>query len=552
MKQHPALRETQDEILSVVYRISSLLTEPSSVDRVLDSIIKSVTEGLGFNRSTLYLINREKQLLECKCISGFTHEQETRARTRPYDLRRHDSLETKVALTGNAILVKDDCEDPILTDIDHLITKLFERGCILYIPLKVKGTTIGILGVDKKKSEPGISEKEFESLSIFANYASIIIENSRLYEALLNEKKFSEDVLNSSISGILTVDVQGRITSLNPSAEKKLGVVKKDVLGKSLKEVFGGIPEIDGMLQRTLLSHENFNVHECTLKRDDKSVILSISSSLIIDDAGAFTGILFLIQDITIEKERDEYLQRMNRLISLGELAAGVAHEIRNPLTGIGVVLEILKSRKRLTKLDAGLLDEATHEIDRLEKLVSDLLDFARPKKFNFELVNINEIVRSIYFLISEQCNNQSIRLITRYDKKLPRSIMDYEKIRQGLLNIVINAIQAMPSGGNLTIETGLRTRDDEKDGDHCIVITIRDTGSGISDNLRDRIYDPFFTTHQEGTGLGLSITYSIIKEHRGTIRFDSEPGKGTSFVVSLPIGKQEACTRSDAASGRL
>jgi len=544
MERPHAFRETPEEILSIIYRISSLLTAPTSIDKVLDSIIKSVTEGLGFYRASLYLINREQQMLECKCISGFTPEQENRARTRPYDLQRHDSLETKVALTGYSILVKDGYNDPILTDIDRLVTKMIGRGCILYVPLKVKGTTIGVLGVDKEKGKPGISEKEFESLSVFANYASTIIENSRLYEALLNEKKFSEDIINSDIRGVLTVDVRGRITLLNPAAESLLGLVKEKVLNKPLQDVFECMRDMDGVMRRTLLRHESIKGYEFTVKRDGKQVILSASTSPILDDAGNLVGSLFAIEDVTSERERGEYLQRMNRLIALGELAAGVAHEIRNPLTGVGVVLDILRNKKRLTRSDAGLLDEATHEIERLEKLISDLLDFARPKQLNFEPGDINEIVQSIYFLISEQCNNQGIRLATRYGKELPRSYMDCEKIRQGLLNIVINAIQAMPQGGDLMIETGMRVKEQEENGGRCIVVTISDSGSGIDEAVRDRIYDPFFTTHHEGTGLGLSITHSIIKEHQGTIRFDSEPGMGTSFDVLLPVGLGETRKR--------
>ncbi len=530
-----------DQMLSIVFRISALLTKPSSLETVLDSIMESVTEGLGFNRVALYLINNEKQKLECQCIRGFSFEHEDLARRKPYSLKRHDCLETKVALSGNPILVKDVHLDPILTDLDHIVTRRIGRGCILYVPLKVKGKTIGILGVDKKPGEPEINENEFASLSIFANFASIIIENSKLYDSLLNEKKFSENVLNSSISGILTADVNGRITSLNPAAEELLGFRKKDILEKNIGEVFVSIPEMEQMLNKTLSNGENITGRECTLKKDGtRNLILNISSSPIIEDSGDLIGILFLMQDITKERERDEYLHRVNHLVSLGELAAGVAHEIRNPLTGIGVVLDILKSRSRLVKTDSELLDEAALEIERLEKLVSDLLDFARPRRFNFEFVDINEIIKSIYSLINDQCNNQRIRLQVRYGETLPKCCMDYERIRQGLLNIVINAIQAMPKGGDLMIETALETGQ-ESGEERQIEVMIKDTGSGIPSAIRDRIFNPFFTTHHEGTGLGLSITHSIIKEHQGAIRFESEAGKGTRFIVSLPLESSNA-----------
>jgi len=536
MQQNHSPQETSEQILSVIYRISSLLTDPSPTDKVLNAIMEAVTEGLRFNRAALYLIEKEKHLLACRCISGFTPQAESLALSRPYDLRRHSTLETRVALTGNAILVKDVHADPVLTDMDHLITRRLERGCILYVPLKVKGAVIGVLGVDKKRGEPVINEKEFETLSIFANYASIIIENSRLYEVVLNEKKFSEDVLNSSVSGLLTTDVHGRITSLNPAAKSILGVENENVRHRAIRDVFASIPEMDAILQKTLLHRGNVKGCECSLKKDaKKSVILSISTSPITEDAGSLIGVLFLIQDITSERERDDYLQRVNRLISLGELAAGVAHEIRNPLTGIGVVLDILKDRKRLLKADKGLLEEATLEIERLEKLISDLLDFARPKTFNFEPADINEIVRSITFLIGEQCNNQGIRLVTRYANRLPKTCMDAEKIRQGLLNVMINAMKAMPNGGNLSIETG-EDGAGATGGHRFVTVTIGDSGAGIPDAIKGRIFDPFFTTHHQGTGLGLSITHSIVKEHDGTIRFDSEEGNGARFVVSLPV----------------
>jgi PAS domain S-box-containing protein len=535
MKHNRNISDQSNQIISNIYRISSLLTEPSLIEKVLTSIMETVKCDLGFDRSTIFLINKEKMVLECKFISGFSAEQENIARSKPFKLQLHDCIETKVALLGKPILVVDFFSDSTVTNVDKIVTANLDRGCTLYVPLKVKGEIIGILGVDKKRGETVITEQEIESLSIFANFASIVIENSRLYEALLKEKNFSENILSSSISGILTADIRGRITSLNPAAEEILGIKKEQVHNRSLQEIFSSIPEIEGMLSKTLIERERIKGYENTFKKNDgKKVILNISSSPIIDD-GNLIGTLLLIQDITSERERDEYLQRMSRLISLGELAAGVAHEIRNPLTGIGVVLDILKNRQRLSKSDKNLLDEAMQEIERLEKIVSDLLDFARPKVFNFEMVDINDIIKSIYFLISEQCNNQNIKLISRHHRGLPKSLMDQEKIRQGLLNIVINAIQAMPRGGNLKIETTCQILKDNGNEEKQLVITISDTGSGIPDLAKDRIYDPFFTTHTEGTGLGLSITYSIIKEHRGTIKFESEEGKGTKFIVSLP-----------------
>ncbi len=539
--------EITDHILSHVHRISTLLTEPSSVERVLNVIMETVKKDLYFNRCSVYLINKENKKLECKYITGFSPEKEKFVMQRPFDMTKHDCIETKVILWGKPILVKNFYSDPVVTELDKRVTNRMGRGCTLYVPLKIKGDIIGILGVDKKRNEPEINEKELESLSILANYASIIIENSRLVEALLNEKKFSENVLKSSVDGILTVDVIGRITSVNPAVEKMFDINRPDAMNKFIGDIFES-SEWNERISKTLKQHINIKGWEYTLTRsNNQDIILSTSTSQIMNEEGDLVGFMFLIRDITNERRRDEYLQRMTRLISLGELAAGVAHEIRNPLTGIGVVLDMLRSKKRLSKVDCDLINQANDEIERLEKLIADLLVFAKPRQLNYEPVEINDILKSISSLISKQCNKQNIELTGKFCDKLPIAYVDRERIRQGILNVVINAIQAMPEGGRLTVETNVYRQENAPVKGQCIMITISDTGTGIYTAYKDRIFDPFFTTHSDGTGLGLSITHSIIKEHNGLIRVDSEEGKGTKFTILLPqdcrkISSEDLC----------
>jgi signal transduction histidine kinase len=251
------------------------------------------------------------------------------------------------------------------------------------------------------------------------------------------------------------------------------------------------------------------------------------------DERDDFIGFMYFIQDVTVERQRDEYLQRMNRLIALGELAAGIAHEIRNPLTGIAVVLDILKGKKRLSRADNDLISQANDEIEGLEKLIANLLVFAKPKKFVFEFADMNDILTSICFLINEKCNKQNIELKLKLHENIQKTYMDHERIKQGLLNVVINAIQAMPKGGHLLLETDVYC-ENEATGRY-IIVKIKDTGVGISKEDLSRIFDPFFTTHNDGTGLGLSITHSIIKKHNGVINVDSEKGKGTQVIIHLP-----------------
>ncbi|HET6461733.1 MAG TPA: ATP-binding protein [Syntrophales bacterium] len=524
--------DRDNQILSHVYRISTLLTEPTTTDKVLESIVQTVKKDLNFNRCSVYLVNKVTKYLECKYITGFSPHLEKFVMERPFNLTTHDCIETKVAMTGEPILVKNFNSDPGLTEIDKRVTNRMGRGCTLYVPLKIKGDVIGILGVDKKYDEPEINDNEFESLSILANYASIIIENSKLLQDVMNEKKFSENVLKSSINGILTVDILGRITSLNPAIEETFRIKKEDVLGKFIWDIFDSSEWITNS-KKIIAEHINIKGWEFTSKtKEQDETILNISTSHITNETGNLIGFTFLVQDITNEKKRDQYLQRVNRLISIGELAAGIAHEIRNPLTGIGVVLDIL-SRKERSKTELNLINDANGEIERLEKLISDLLTFARPRELNFDLVDLKTIITSIFYLIKEQCNHKKIKLIIEVSDDLNCLFLDQERIRQGLLNIVINAINAMPNGGKLIIRA--LNYKDGVDSDGAVKIVISDTGTGISNENKNRIFDPFFTTNNEGTGLGLSITHSIIKEHNGFIHVESEEDKGSEFTIILP-----------------
>lgn len=521
-----------DQIPSSVYKISTLLTEPSSVDKVLKAIVETVKVDLKFNRCAVYLINKESKKLECKYITGFSPEKETFVMKRPFDLTKHSCIETSVAHTGEPILIKNFHTNRNISALDKEISERMERGCTLYVPLKIKGNVIGILGVDKKQDEPEINEKEFESLSILATYASVIIENSRLLEALLKEKRFSENVLNSSVNGILTTDIAGRITSFNPAAENILNLSNEGIKNRLIWEIIDS-PDWCENLENVYKRSEISKDWEFILTNDNQDKIVSISESPIMDERDDFIGFMYFIQDVTVERQRDEYLQRMNRLIALGELAAGIAHEIRNPLTGIAVVLDILKGKKRLSRADNDLISQANEEIEGLEKLIANLLVFAKPKKFVFEFADMNDILTSICFLINEKCNKQSIELKLKLHENIPKSYMDHERIKQGLLNVVINAIQAMPKGGHLLLETDVYC-ENESSGRY-IIVKINDTGVGISKEDLSRIFDPFFTTHNDGTGLGLSITHSIIKKHNGLINVDSEKGKGTQVTIHLP-----------------
>ncbi len=246
---------------------------------------------------------------------------------------------------------------------------------------------------------------------------------------------------------------------------------------------------------------------------------------------GAFLGFF-------IARKINEQLVRSAKMATLGQLSASIAHEIRNPLTSIKMRLyslgEELKSNP-VTKDDMNVIDE---EISRMEKTVKNFLDFARPPELNLQKCDINQIIEGTIGLLLPKANSQNIQ-IKKALKALASEIeIDKEQIRQVFLNVMLNAIEAMPSGGTLEITTDKQTDKESKD---ILVIKVKDTGLGIPSDLKRKLFEPFFTTKSEGTGLGLFIASRIIQMHKGAIGLESQPGKGTTVIVRLPVDNRRS-----------
>lgn len=225
--------------------------------------------------------------------------------------------------------------------------------------------------------------------------------------------------------------------------------------------------------------------------------------------------------------ETEEHLRRADRLSALGELSAGMAHEIRNPLSAIKGAAEILKDDYSPDEGKYEFVQILLKETDRLNHIVQEFLGFARPKQPEFRQVDVNKGIESVLTLISQEARKAGVRIEKKLDPAIGRRSLDAGLLEQAFLNLVLNAVQAMPQGGTLTIESGLR--------DNAIEVKIIDTGTGITEEDRKKLFSPFFTTKKNGTGLGLAITYRIIENHKGSIDVKSEPGRGTTFTVKIP-----------------
>jgi signal transduction histidine kinase len=232
-------------------------------------------------------------------------------------------------------------------------------------------------------------------------------------------------------------------------------------------------------------------------------------------------------------KRSKSYMRRADRLASLGTLTAGLAHEIRNPLVSIKTFTQLLPQRLEDEEFRNHFLNIAVGEVDRISSLVTELLDFARPSDPKLELEDINSILDGMILLVSTESKKKLIQLVKNYDKKLPPINIDKEQIKQVFLNILLNAIEATPENGTITV----RTRHFVKPGGRpYLQIEFTDTGSGIPSEKLEEIFNPFFTTKRTGSGLGLSISNQIVQDHQGYIEVESELGKGASFFINLPL----------------
>jgi len=240
--------------------------------------------------------------------------------------------------------------------------------------------------------------------------------------------------------------------------------------------------------------------------------------------------------------QAEEQLQRANRLSALGELSAGMAHEVRNPLASIKGAAEILADRFKPQDKEYEFAQIMIKEVERLNRVITDFLNFARPKPAEVQECSVDELLQSVLALTRKEMERNRVGLVARLAGDLPRVRVDPEPMKQVFLNLIINAIQAMPKGGELRVSTGVEGGK--------IVCSIADTGAGIPERIRARIFDPFFTTKPRGTGLGLAIAHKIMRRLGGEIRFDSRENEGTAFHVVIPVDVGGVHGRKDYSIG--
>jgi len=340
---------------------------------------------------------------------------------------------------------------------------------------------------------------------------------------ILDERNFKANILESISSAIVTFSPEGLLTSINGTGHAFLGNdIAEDM---HFRDVFAGWGDMADRIERALSTRSGYGREPFVIDRGAGPIYFDVGLFPIGNDSGK--GLTVTMRNETEREKLREEMIRLDRLASLGKLSAGIAHEVRNPLTGISLLLDDLHDRAVTASDDQIMIKKALAEIERVERLISALLSYSSPVRADFRECDLNTVVHDTVLLLRRQCERRQV-VLTLETSPVPVFRLDPEKIKQALLNIVRNALDAMPGGGTLAITT------QERDG--CAMVAISDSGPGINPDDLPLIFEPFFTRKGAGTGLGLSITQRIVEEHHGRISVESSPEQGTQFTIELPL----------------
>jgi len=337
------------------------------------------------------------------------------------------------------------------------------------------------------------------------------------------------------LDGIVVCDLTHEPIVVNKAAERMLGLVGAEAMEKPLWQSVGD-QEMSDFFRDTLEEEETALDREFEIVSGGRSRLVAATLTPLVSK-GRIEGTIIHLEDITDKRKRDAQLRRAESLASLTTLAAGVAHEIKNPLGAISIHIQLLqKALKARKPVDKENMDHhlkiVTEEIDRLNKIVVDFLFAVRPMDVELREGDPGQVVREVAELLRFEAEGQGVKLDLKIGDSVPRVLIDKRYLKQALLNLAKNALAAMPKGGSLA----LMVEGDEQE----VRITVADTGTGIPEEDLPKIFEPYFTTKDSGTGLGLTITFKIVKEHQGEISVNSKVGEGSSFTISLPVPQRE------------
>ncbi len=428
---------------------------------------------------------------------------------------------------------------------------------MLCSPVFVRGRVVGLLLAVNRQSRTVFETADLSLLMTISGQIALAIENMQLFEqlsdfnknlqtqiveatrAIVDLKNFNESIIQNVSSGLLTVDFNGRILFANWASQSILGLKTEDLMQRNMEDVFGTRTATVMMRPSDEIDVAPGNSEIEYLTPLGATIYLGFTTTVRYDSHNQMAGYIISFRDITQIKEMRATISRMDRLVSLGMITSAIAHEIRNPLAGIKTMAQALEREIEENDSRSEYVHRIIRQINRLNDLLKAFLSYSKPVRPERQYCSLNAIVRDVKGLVRERCQADRIEFTEFYEEGLPALFVDENQMEQVLINLVINAMDAVGQNGHIAVEARVvhRSIPPHFRGEReTIEIRVKDSGRGIPPDVVKNIFDPFFTTKASGIGLGLSIVYRIVHEHGGEVFVESKENAGSTFVILLPM----------------
>ena len=501
------------------------------------------------------LTERLRQVLDVEKVAVFIEDQDS---AEDYKLAKSIGLSEEFKIPGDfRVMIRQKSAQTGIVRADELEfletenanqngnengKALVRQELHYFVPCVARGQMVAVIGLGRASDGSLLSSEDLQILQTVAGYVAVAVENSLLYqeqekraEELELLKEFNESIVESVNVGLLAVDENGRITRCNSTFEEMLGLSRKETIGKVVEDIFD---RAFAMNLENIVGKSGWHLTEIrhayklyTKSADGKSLILNVAVAPLRSVSRSQTGAIIVLENVTSRVKLEETLQQSEKLSSIGLLAAGVAHEVNTPLTGVSSYTQMLLGMIPETDPKHALLLKVQKQTERATNIAGNLLNFSRGgSSTDFTEVNINKLLNDTLQLLEPQMRKSQIEIVKNYSEIAPKIFGNAGKLQQVFTNLILNARDAIFGGGQITLMTEL-----DENGE--VIVEVSDTGEGISSENLSKIYDPFFTTKDvgSGTGLGLAVSYGIVQEHAGSIEAYSQIGEGTIFHLVFP-----------------
>lgn len=534
------------ERLSGLYHISLMMGTGTEVSRICELLTGKIARLLNADMCVILLHDERENVIYAQLPAYGVSDEHVRSLRSNLNAPNEQSIAAWVFAAGESYLTNETCADPL---ISQTAAQMIGVRAMLAVPLQVGDRTLGVLEVMNK--DGGFVEDDKRLVTIFAAQAAHLLANAQLFEQLRDSEERHRQIFESALDGLYRATTDGRFVTLNPALWTMLGYASADELmdANIVADVFADA-SIASRILTELNEHGQVLDAECELRRKSGEALPArLSARAVTDKASGEVYHLGIVRNVAEQKRLSEQLKISEQLAVVGELVAGVAHEVRNPLCGITTTLSAMARRLEDKEAARPFIDVVLKEAGHLNHLMEQLLEHSRPNRIENHPACVRSVLDEAIGERRVQYADKGVALELTCPANLPGVHLDSRKMYGVFANLLDNALQHTAPGGHVAVRVSANVPADEHVTNNvpAINIELSDTGSGIAPADLSKIFEPFYTTRTTGTGLGLAIVRKAIHDHGGRITARSEPGEGTRFVISLPLNADASRLHADA-----